>query len=145
MNHLVIREARPSEHNLALNWAKSTPDGNLLDLDIFEHASTFLLAAATSAGPEPGPIAFNPVQQPLMMENLIFAPGLSDSDRARAMTRMAEHVISEAYRRDAGEVYFLCRHELTRKFAERHLFRNVREVVPGLEVYRLNLRETFGV
>lgn len=143
MEHLIIREALPGEQETALRWAKSTPDGELLDLDVFNHASTFLLAAATS-GSVPGPIAFVPVQQPLMMENLIFAPGLNDSDRARAMVRMSEYAISEAYRRDASEIYFLCRHELTRKFAERHLFRNVREVVPGLEVYRLNLRETFG-
>lgn len=141
MDHIIIRDAQPEERELAERWARSTPDGDLLDLDVFHHDSTFLLAAVCSGS---GPIAFVPVQQPLMMENLIFAPTLKNSDRARAMTRMAEHAVTEAYRRDAGEIYFLCREESTRRFAERHLFRNVRDVVPGIEVYRLNLRETFG-
>ena len=149
MEHIVIREAN-EERDIAVRWAKSTPDGDLLDFDIFEHDSTFLLGARQSGRPstrelDSGPrLAYLPVQQPLMLENLIFRPGLSDRERALAITRMTEHAISEAYRRDVGEIYFLCREESTRKFAERHLFRNVRELVPGIEVYRLNLRETFG-
>lgn len=143
--HLVIREAN-EEKEQAVEWARSTPDGDLLDLDAFEHDSTFLLAARQNQHPGnlEGTCAYLPVQQPLMLENLIFRPGMSDGERARAITRLTEYAISEAYRRDVGEVYFLCREAATRKFAERHLFRNVREVVPGVEVYRLNLRETFG-
>lgn len=145
MEHIVIREARAREElDTAKEWAQSTPDGDLLDLDVFEHDSTFLLSAVTSGEKvQRGmPIAYLPVQQPLMLENLIFRPGLTDRDRALAITRLTEAAIGEAYRRDVGELYFLCRHESTCAFAERHKFK----LLPDeLKVYRLNLLETFGV
>lgn len=141
---LVIREAQYEERETALGWAKSTPDGDLLDLDVFEHGSTFLLAANQS---ERGTCAYLPVQQPLMLENLIFRPGLTDRERALAIARMTQHAISEAYRRDVGELYFLCRHPETCSFAERHKFERIdgEDSRLNLKVYRLNLRETFGV
>src|SRR5438309_7035671 len=116
MEHVIIRHAPREEQQIALGWAQSTPDGDLLDVDIFEHDSTFLLGALQSgreytreanSGPR---MAFLPVQQPLMLENLIFRPGLTDRERAIAITRMTEFAIGEAYRRDVGELYFVCRH-----------------------------------
>jgi hypothetical protein len=137
MEHLAIRVA-PEEQDTATAWAKSTLDGELLDLDIFAHQSTFLLSARSSGS---GRVAYLPVQQPLMLENLIFRPGLSDRDRALAITRLTESAIGEAYRRDVGELYFLCREPSTCAFAERHKFTLL---PPELKVYRLNLLETFG-
>ena len=146
MEHLIIRLAKESERALALEYARTTIDGNLVDLDIFAHDSTFLLAANQSQelGNFRNTTAFLPVQQPLMLENLLFAEGLSNGERARAMTRLAEYAIAEAHRRDVGELYFLCRDKSTCDFAARHKFRNMRDVIPGVEVYRLNIRETFG-
>ena len=149
MEHVIIRNAA-DEEDRALEYAKSTPDGELLDRDIFRHQSTFLLEALRS---DPGArgwktdrLAYLPVQQPLMLENLLFRPGLNDRERAVAITRMVEASISEAYRRDVGELYFLCRHAETCAFAERHKFRRIDgEEGLGLKVYRLNLLETFGV
>ena len=140
MEHTIVRIVTNSslEVEQACEWARSTPDGALLDLDIFAHQSTFLLSAMQSGQ---GKLAYCPVQQPLMMENLIFKPGLRDRDRALAMTRMAEHAIAEAYRRDVGEIYFLCRDASTLAFADRHKFT---ELPAGMQVRRLNLLETFG-
>lgn len=153
MQHTIVRHA-PEQQDLAIEWAKSTPDGDLLDPDIFAHQSTFLLEARSRRGTIPlgsnqtlqRRLAYLPVQQPLMLENLIFAPGLVDRERALAMTRLAEYAVSEAYRRDAGELYFLCRHPETCAFAERHLFERIdgEESRLKFKVYRLNLRETFG-
>jgi hypothetical protein len=145
MEHVIIRHA-PDEQDLAASWAKSTPDGDLLDLDVFKHQSTFLLSAVRSGHcSESRRMAFLPVQQPLMLENLIFQPGLTDRERAVAITRLVEHSISEAYRRDVGELYFLCRHAETCAFAERHKFKRIDGAEGlGLKVYRLNLLETFG-
>lgn len=138
MEHIVIRQADSLEVEHACEWARSTPDGDLLDLDIFAHKSTFLLSAMQSGL---GRMAYLPVQQPLMLENLIFRPGLTDRCRALAMTRMAEAAISEAYRRDAGEIYFLCKDASTLAFADRHKFIPLAD---GIQVRRLNLLETFG-
>jgi len=152
MEHVIVRHA-PSEQDLALRWAKSTPDGDLLDPDIFAHQDTFLLSALITGQKftreaDSGPrLAYMPVQRPLMLENLIFKPGLDDRQRALAITRMVEHSVSEAFRVDAGELYFLCRHEETCAFAERHKFIRIdgEESELKLKVYRLNLKETFGV
>lgn len=143
MDHVIVRPA-PDEIDQAREWARSTPDGDLLDLDIFEHSSTFLLGAARSGHcVRSAPISYLPVQQPLMLENLIFRPGLTDRERSVAITRMTEGAITEAYKRDAGELYFLCKHEETCRFAEHHLFTDIYEA-HGLKTYRLNLREVFG-
>lgn len=143
MELIAIREAPRDEQKIVEQWALTTPDGSLLDRDIFAHDSTFLLSAMESNF---GRIAYLPVQQPLMLENLIFKPGLTDSDRARAISRMVEYAISEAWRRDAGELYFLCRDESTCRFAERHKFVRIDgpESKFQFKVYRLNLAETFG-
>jgi hypothetical protein len=125
------------ERSEMLTWLQSTLDGDLYDPDILEHASTFVVGARTVGAR----LAYLPVQQPLFLENLIFRPELSISEKARAMTKLAEFSISECYRRDAGEIYFLCRDESTIQFAERHHFT---PLPAGLVVRRLNLAETFG-
>jgi len=138
MEHMVVKIANSSEVEEMKSLLDSTRDGDLFDHDVLKHESTFSLTAASS---ESGRIAYLPVQQPLMLENLVFKPWISDKQRAQAMVRLAEYAIGEAYRRDAGEVYFLCRDEQTCRFAERHKFK----LLPGeLKVYRLNLLETFG-
>lgn len=121
-------------------FAKTTCDGELLDWDIFAHDSTFTLEAFGREGAQ----AFCPIQQPLMMENLIFRPGLSLAETGQAIMRLAEHAVEEAYRRDCGEVYFLCRNEPTCRFAERYGFKDVAKLATPLKCYRLNLLETFG-
>lgn len=120
-----------------LPYLRDTPDGELFDRDILRHKSTFILAAFNKSGA----LAFLPVQQPLMLENLIFRPGLSTGETAQAITRLAEHAIEETYARDAGEAYFLCRDQSTLTFAERHHFS---PLPSALQVRRLNLLETFG-
>lgn len=146
MEHVIVKEA-PDEIAQAIEWSKTTPDGDLLDLDLFRHDSTLLLSARRPFRPTlASRMAYVPVQRPLMLENLIFRPGLSDRERALAISRMVEHSISEAYRRDVGELYFLCRHAETCAFAERHHFERIDGEASRLKlkVYRLNLREVFG-
>lgn len=138
MGHVLVRRRSWFEYAaLVKAWLESTPDGNLFDPDVMNHESTFLLQAFDRTGP----LAFMPVQQPLMLENLIFRPGLNAVETAACIARLAEHALEECYARDAGEAYFLCRDQSTLKFAERHLFR---ELPDNLKVRRLNLLETFG-
>lgn len=134
---VVLRQDVPERLR---EFARTTRDGELLDLDIFEHDSTFTLEAFGKDGSH----AFCPIQQPLMMENLIFRSGLSQAETGQAIMRLAEHAVEEAYRRDVGEVYFLCRDESTEKFAERYGFKDVSKLDTPLKCYRLNLLETFG-
>lgn len=121
-----------------VGWIGNSRDGALFDPDVLAHESTFVLEAM---GTKSGQMAYLPVQQPLMLESLICRPDLTSAQTAQALTRLVEYAIGEAYRRDAGELYFLSRDEETCKFAERHKFKLLPD---GLTVYRLNLLETFG-
>lgn len=123
-----------------LPWVHISRDGELLDVDTLSHESTFVLQALGTQSRDS--LAYLPVQQPLMLESLLCRPNLTDKRKALALTRMVEYAIGEAYRRDAGEIYFLTRDEDTAKFALRHKFTPLPD---GLTVYRLNLRETFGI
>lgn len=145
MDRLIVVIAGEADVARAISAAKTTLDGELLDLDIFEHESTFTLEAFKKGGEDGADtVAWCPIQQPLMMENLIFAPGLSEAQTAQAIMRLAEHAVEEAYRRDAGEIYFLCRDKSTCEFAERYGFKDVALLETPLKCYRLNLLETFG-
>ncbi len=138
MERVFVRQVDGEEIEQFLRpWLKSTLDGDLFDLDILEHGSTIVLGAFTREGIR----AFLPIQQPLMLENFVLRPGLSEIETVQVMARLGEHAVEEAYHRDAGEAYFLCRDRSTLQFAERHLFRKLPE---GLEIRRLNLLETFG-
>lgn len=140
MEHVIVKLARADELEEMRDWLRTTRDGELFDYDVLEHESTFVLQAM---GTDPKYFsAYLPVQQPLMLESLVCRPGLSSAQTAQALTRLSEYAISEAFRRDAGEVYFLTRDEDTAKFAQRHKFKPLPD---GLKVYRLNLRETFGI
>ena len=140
MERLLVRPHQDMPEKL-WSFASTTRDGELLDLDIFNHSSTFTLEAFGKDGSH----AFCPIQQPLMMENLIFRPDLSATETGQAIMRLAEHAVEEAYRRDVGEVYFLCRDRSTEVFAERYGFKDVAKLETPLRCYRMNLLETFGV
>jgi hypothetical protein len=138
MQRILVREATHEEiFGKIPFWAPQTPDGDLLDQNMLKQRDTTVFAAFD----ETGVLAFLPVQQPLMLENLIYRPGLTLRTTALATARLGEHALEETYRRDAGEAYFLCRNVETLRFAERHGFR---ELPAALTVRRLNLRETFG-
>ncbi len=136
MKHILVHEA--SENGVALmrRWFRESLGNQMFDPDVLEHGSTFVLAAEHRGDV----LAFLPISQPLMMESLAFRPGhefgLSDTDQALVMTRLAEHAIEQCFPRGAGEVYFLCQKPETARFAERHHFKLV-----DIPLYRFNLRE----
>jgi hypothetical protein len=123
-----------------MEFARTTRDGDLIDLDVFNHESTFVLEAFGKGGTQ----GFAPVAQPLMIEHLIFRPGLTRAQTGQAIVRLAEHVIEEAYRRDVGDVYFLGHDESTCEFAELYGFKEVSKLAEPLRCYRMNLLETYG-
>lgn len=140
MERIIVTEATPEEIETQLvRWACVEGNDNMFDDGVLKQLSTFVLCARG----ESGRLAYLPVQQPLMLESHIFRPGLSDSLKAAAMARLTERAVGEAWRRDAGEVYFLSQRPETGAYAGRHGFREIRQSL-GLETYRLNLREMFA-
>lgn len=139
MERLLVKTREGMPERL-LEFSRTTRDGNLIDLDVFNHGSTFTLEAFGKDGTH----AFSPIAQPLMIEHLIFRPGLTIAETGQAIVRLAEHVIEEAYRRDVGDVYFLGHDESTCKFAEKYGFKELSKLDEPLRCYRMNLLETFG-
>lgn len=137
----ITETADVSVIDVLRDWARTTVDGDLIDLDVFNHESTFTLEAFSKKGRA----AFSPIAQPLMIEHLIFRPELTRAEKGQAIVRLAEHVIEEAYRRDVGDVYFLGHDESTCAFAELYGFKELSKLEVPLRCYRMNLRETYGV
>jgi hypothetical protein len=138
MDRVLVRRAKAEEiQDQMLNYLWSTPDGQLFDMDVLEHPSTFTLAAFNRGGI----LGFLPIQRPLMLENLIFRPGLTPGETAQVIAKLGEHALEETIREDAGEAYFLCREKTTLKFAERHGFTPLPE---KLVVRRFHVRENFA-
>jgi hypothetical protein len=139
MEHVIVKLMDHRDYFGEMEaWQPGSIDGELFDVDVLRHESTFVLAALRTGS---GSLAYLPVQQPLMLESFIRQPGISKALAAQSLTRLVEYAIGEAYRRHAGELYFLTRDQETAKFALRHKFQPLPD---GLEVYRLNLMETFG-
>ncbi len=134
---VTLRDSAPDQ---LFEFARTTRDGDLIDLDVFKHGSTFTLEAFGRDGTH----AYSPIAQPLMIEHLIFRPGLSIAETGQAIARLAEHAVEEAFRRDVGDVYFLGHDESTCKFAERYGFVELSKLDPPLRCYRMNLLEAFG-
>lgn len=138
MERLLVTQHQQAPEEL-FEFARTTRDGQLIDLDIFKHDSTFILKAFGKSGVR----GYSPIAQPLMIEHLIFRPGLSQSETANTIWLLAEHTIEEAYRRDVGDVYFLGHDPSTCEYAERHGFKDIALLDPPLRCYRMSLRETF--
>lgn len=138
MEHVIVKLAAPHEVAEMRACIRESIDGELFDLDVLEHRSTFNLCAFDTGQHYRG---FLPVQRPAMIENFVRPPFFTTEQNALALTRLVEYSIGEAYRRDVGEIYFLTRDADTAKFAQRHHFKLLPD---GLQVFRLNLLETFG-
>lgn len=128
---IFVRPARPTDKEQCLNWTVSTPD-NVYDLGVFTYPSTYVRCAFNSKGP----LAYIPVQKPLMIEALASNPQADKLEVAMALKELVQDTVSQAYQQGSGEIYFLCGSESTKKFAEAHGFKPIE-----LSVYRMRLSD----
>jgi Tat protein secretion system quality control protein TatD with DNase activity len=75
------------------------------------------------------------------MESLGFHPLCTDSQKALAMKELTHNLITQAYLRGIGEIYFFGSDHTTNDFAERQGFRQVQYPVYLVRVQEL---ETSG-
>jgi len=129
--HLYCRPARPTEHQLFLDWSINTPD-NEFDPEVARYPSTITWCVYDRFGP----LAFMPVQAPLMMESIASRPGASKAEIASALKEFTQECVTQAHIRGAGEIYFLGSEEGTDHMASNQIF----EKVP-FTVYRVKLKD----
>lgn len=117
-HHIFVRPARADDKEKFVSWSVQT-ENNLLDPDVANYHSTFVLCAFDSNGP----ILYVPVQQPLFMDALAINPEASPALVAMALKEVTQALVSQAYIKGSGELYFLCRDEATIEFAKKQAWK----------------------
>lgn len=127
MKPIFVRPARlPQEENLIQAFAKTN---SAWDAKIIPYSYIWCAFAGNQ------PIAYMPVQRPLMMEAIAFHPASNDLDRARAMQELTQNLVSHAYEMGIAEIYFLGSHQNTIELASNHGF----QLIDSMPLYRMRL------
>jgi len=96
-------------------------EGNLFDPAVLAYPATKVLK--TSDGNRN--LVYMPVQQCQVWESLGINPEATELETAASLKALAQILRFMANADGQKEIYFLCSHELTQKFAERHGFERV--------------------
>ncbi len=129
--HLFCRPARPEDSELFFKWSLETPN-NGFDPEVAKYPSTVTWCVYD----QQGPLAFMPVQRPLVMESVASRPGAEKIDIAMALKEFTQNCVTQAHITGAGEILFLGSEEGTNEMAANHLF----EEAP-YKVYRLKVKD----
>lgn len=102
-----------------------------------KYPDTFTLAAIDDTGV----LAFWPVQQPvveksLMLESLVFKPGITELKKSQVLKQMFVSCVSLGFMKNTGEIYFVGTDERTNHWAEKLGFEKLE-----YPVYRLRLTD----
>ena len=132
---IYVRPIDPEEVEQFFDWAQENSDKSEFDpaVPLFRSSSTWC------AYDEDGPVAFQTLQQPIMLESLAPRPGASEIQIASALKELTQNAITHAHCRGAGEVYFLGSDDSTSAFAANKIF----EELP-FKCYRVKLADLEG-
>lgn len=137
MRDIFVRPAKPEDAETFIQWAVANK-GNEFDPATVTYPDSFTLCAFDANGP----IAFMPIQQPmvsepLMLESLAVNPNASSLEIAAALKELLQACITIGFMKGTGEIYFLGSSEATNRFAEHH------KVFERLDwpVYRLRMAD----
>lgn len=118
MKQIFVRLARPADDKTVALWSGQNP---AWDPRVFGYAGSFVLCAFSGGDV----IAFMPVQQPLMMESVLFHPMATVTQKALAMKELTHSLITQAAMSGKGEIYFLGSDPATNVFAEHQGFKRI--------------------
>lgn len=130
-NRVYVRPAQSHEGQLVFDWGTENAKGNF-DPEVARFKSSITWCAYD----KDGPLVFQTIQRPLMLESLAPRPGATKQQVASAMKELTQNAISQAHVMDAGEIYFLGSDEDTDEFATNHIF----EALP-YKVFRCKLKD----
>lgn len=130
-NHVYVRPATKADSEQFMEWSRSNPD-NGFDPAVAAYPSTITWVVYDRFGP----LAYMPMQCPLMMESIAYRPGASRAEIATAMKEFTQQFVTQAHIRGSGEIYFLGSEEGTDNMASNQIF----EKLP-FTVYRLRIKD----
>ena len=113
-------------------WAEENADKNEFDpaVALFPSSTTWC------AYDKDGPLAYQTLQQPIMLESLAPRPGLTPVQVASCLKELTQNAVTFAHSRGSGEIYFLASDDSTAEFAANHIFEKV-----DMSVYRVKLAD----
>ena len=135
MNRVYVRQISPEELDIFLAWSVENVDKSEFDpaVPLFPSSTTWC------AYDKDGPLAYQTLQQPIMLESLAPRPGATRQQVSSALKELTQNAITQAHCRGSGEVYFLSTDEETSGFAAHHIF----EELP-FKIYRVKLKDLEG-
>lgn len=129
--HVYVRPIWDHEGKQYLDWALENPHGEFdPQVPLFNSSTTWC------AYDKDGPLVFQTLQRPIMLESLAPRPGATKEQVALAMKELTQNAITKANEWGAGEIYFLGSEDGTNALASNQIF----EEVP-MKVYRLKLKD----
>lgn len=128
---VYVRPIFPYESEQFLHWAFENTKGNF-----DPETPAFPSSRTWCAYDEDGPLVYQTVQQPLMLESLASRPGAKKEQIALAMKELTQNCLTQAHIGGVGEVYYLGSDADTDEFATNHIF----EKLP-YKVFRVKLAD----
>ena len=129
--HVYVRPIWDSEGKQFLDWALENSHGEFdAQVPLFNSSTTWC------AYDKDGPLVYQTVQRPIMLESLAPRPGATKQQVAVAMKELTQNAITLAHSTGAGEIYFLGSEEDTEDLATNQIFERV--ILP---CYRLKIKD----
>lgn len=129
--HIYVRPILENEGQMFFDWASENEHGEFdAQVPLFPSSTTWC------AYDKDGPLVFQTIQRPIMLESLAPRPGASKEQVALAMKELTQNAITQAHLTGAGEIYFLGSEEGTDAMAQNQIFEEVK-----MKVYRVKVRE----
>ena len=136
-NRIYVRPAQAHEGQLVFDWGMENTNGNF-DPEVARFKSSITWCAYD----KDGPLVFQTIQRPLMLESLAPRPGATKQQIALAMKELTHNAICQAHIMDAGEVYYLGSDEDTDKFSTNRIFEELPYKVFRVKIADLLKRDT---
>ena len=129
--HVFVRPILETEGQQFLDWSLENSHGEFdPQVPLFNSTRTWC------AYDKDGPLVYQTVQRPLMLESLAPRPGTTKEQVAIAMKELTQNAITQAHLGGSGEIYFLGTEDGTNNMATNQIFTKL-----PYSVYRAKLKD----
>lgn len=138
---VYVRAIRPEEAEIYYSWGIENQEKSEFDPMVAMFASSTTWCAFD----ESGPIAYQTLQTPVMIESLAPRPDATPLEVASALKELTQNAITHAFNRGSGEVYFVGSDEETNNFAANKIFELVVDKNgQPMRLFRVKLKDLEG-
>lgn len=128
---VFVRPAKQTEGQLYFDWANENIV-NEFDPEVAKFPSSFTWCAYD----KDGPLAYQTVQQPFMLESLAPRPGSTKQQIAIALKELTQNVITQASLKGIGEIYYLGADADTDAMASNQIFTEL-----PYKIFRIKIKD----